>query len=185
MDEENLVLRVKMAQQGDRNAWGEVYRDLAPLVFRLCRRVLPAREDAEDATADIFLKVQVRLEQYDATRPFKTWLYRVAGNHCWDILRKRRGKEGLETRELDEGSLERAEPDPCERMLAEQTKQELRNAIAQLPDRARMVVAMRFFAELSYEEISETLGMTPSLVGVTLLRARRHLRRLLTEKERS
>jgi RNA polymerase sigma-70 factor (ECF subfamily) len=185
MDEESLTERVEQAQRGDRNAWGDVYREVAPLVFRLCRRILPTREDAEDATADIFLKVQVRLEQYDSARPFKAWLYRVAGNHCWDILRKRRGKGALETRELDEGALERAEPDPCEQMLEQQTRQEVRDAVAQLPDRARMVVAMRFFAELSYEEISETLGMTPSLVGVTLLRARRHLRRLLMEMESS
>jgi RNA polymerase sigma-70 factor (ECF subfamily) len=185
MDEESLTERVKQAQQGDRNAWGEVYRELAPLVFRLCRRILPTREDAEDATADIFLKVQVRFEQYDSARPFKAWLYRVAGNHCWDILRKRRGKSDLETLPIDEGSLENAEPDPCEQMLEQQTKQEVRNAVAQLSDRARTVVAMRFFAELSYEEIAETLGMTPSLVGVTLLRARRHLRRLMMETEQS
>jgi RNA polymerase sigma factor (sigma-70 family) len=48
-----------------------------------------------------------------------------------------------------------------------------------------MVVAMRYFAELSYDEIGETLGMTSSLVGVTLLRARRHLRRMLTEMKQS
>jgi RNA polymerase sigma-70 factor (ECF subfamily) len=185
MDEQNLTERVEQARQGDRDAWGEVYRELAPLVFRLCRRVLPTREDAEDATADIFLKVQVRLEQYDSTRPFKTWLYRVAGNHCWDLLRKRRGNSQLETRELDESALTHSDPDPCEQMLSQQTKQEVRKAIAQLPDRARLVIAMRFFAELSYEEIAETLGMTPSLVGVTLLRARRHLRRLLAEMEPS
>jgi RNA polymerase sigma-70 factor (ECF subfamily) len=183
MNQASLNRHVEQARDGDPNAWGEVYREAAPMVFRLCRRILPTREDAEDATADIFLKAQLRLEHYDAERPFKAWLYRVAANHCWDLLRKRRGRQEVEAGDLERTAMESSTPNPLEQLLAKQTHQEIRSTLARLDDRARLVVVMRYFAEFSYEEIAEVLGVTSSFVGVLLLRARRRMRRLLTKKE--
>src|ERR1700693_1006092 len=81
---------IARARAGDADAWGELYRDYAPAIFRFCRRALPTREDAEDATMEVFMKLKVKLVQYDATRSFSAWLYKVAANHCWDMLRRRK-----------------------------------------------------------------------------------------------
>src|SRR3989304_3731691 len=62
------------ARTGDAEAWGELYRQYGAQIFRFCRRTLPTREDAEDATMEIFLKVREKLGQYDANRPFGAWL---------------------------------------------------------------------------------------------------------------
>jgi RNA polymerase sigma-70 factor (ECF subfamily) len=172
---------VEQARKGDRDAWGQVYRELSPLVLRLCRRILPTWEDAEDATAEIFMKAQLRLDQYDPTRPFKSWLYRVAANHCWDLLRNRRGRRAVE---IEAVQLESPEPDPLEHMMARETHEEIRGALAQLDDRSRLAMSLRYFAELSYQEIAEVLGVTSSFVGVLLLRARRRMRSLLTERRK-
>ncbi len=179
MNVASLSSDVERARKGDSEAWGEVYQTLAPLIFRLCRRVLPTREDAEDATAEIFLKAQMHLDQYDATRPFRAWLCRVAANHCWDELRKRRGRKETETTAHLSDVIESREPSPHEKLLAGETNREIRAALAQLSDRDRMAVTLRYFAELSYEEIAEVLGVTSTFVGVLLLRARHKLRRLL------
>ena len=69
---------VARARAGDAEAWGDLYREYAPAIFRFCRRALPTREDAEDATMEIFMKIRDKLDQYDATRPFSAWLYKVA-----------------------------------------------------------------------------------------------------------
>jgi RNA polymerase sigma-70 factor (ECF subfamily) len=180
----SLPAEVERAREGDSEAWGRVYQTLAPSVFRLCRRILPTREDAEDATAEIFLKAQMHLDQYDSERPLQAWLYRMAANHCWDELRKRRGRKEKESIELTDETIESHEPDPYQKLLASETNQEIRAGLAQLNDRDRMAVSLRYFAELSYEEIAEVLGITSTFVGVLLLRARRKLRRVLASPEK-
>jgi RNA polymerase sigma-70 factor (ECF subfamily) len=179
MSQSILDQLVEKALEGDRDAWGEVYRELGPVVLRLCRRILPTREDAEDATAEIFMKAQLKLDHYDSGRPFKPWLYRVAANHCRDVLRSRRGRQHVNKGEID---VESQAPDPIESILARETHEEVRGALAKLDDRARLALSLRYFAELSYEEIAEVLGLTSSFVGVLLLRARRKMRRLLTDR---
>jgi len=89
------------ARAGDAEAWGELYRQYAPAIFRFCRRALPTREDAEDATMEIFMKLRDKLGQYDTTRSFSAWLYKVAANHCWDMLRRRRIRQDKETEDLE------------------------------------------------------------------------------------
>lgn len=161
---------------GNANAWGEVYREYGPAVFRLCRRVLPTREDAEDATTEIFMKVRQKLGSYDASRPFTAWLYKVASNHCWDTLRRRRIRQDLETGEIEDVPLQHPEPSQIERLQALHSGREVRAGLARLPDRARMALVLRYYAEMSYDEIAETLGVRRAFVGVLLLRARHQLR---------
>ena len=156
--------------RGSGPAWGQLYEELAPSVFRLCRRVLPTWQDAEDATTEIFLKVRLRLEQYDSTRAFRPWLYTLASNHCWDDLRRRRTRGETEAGDLDAvQSSEEQQPGPLASLLAEQDKKDIRRAVAKLGDRDRLAIAMRYFAELSYQEIADVLGMNSSAVGVLLL----------------
>src|SRR5271156_1541865 len=164
---------------GDPEAWGELYGQYAPAIFRFCRRALPTREDAEDATTEIFMKVRQKLGTYDSSRPFTAWLYKVASNHCWDTLRGRRTRQDLEAGDLDTLPLEHPDPSQLERLQAEHTSKEVRGGLAQLPDRARMALVLRYFAEMSYDEIADTLGVRRAFVGVLLLRARHQLRDVL------
>jgi RNA polymerase sigma-70 factor, ECF subfamily len=161
---------------GDRDAWGELYRQFGPAIFRFCRRALPTREDAEDATTEIFMKVRQKIGTYDSSRPFTAWLYKVASNHCWDLLRRRRIRQDLETGDLETLPLEHPDPNQLERLQAEHSGKEVRSGLAKLPDRARMALLLRYYADLSYEEIAETLGVRRAFVGVLLLRARHQLR---------
>ena len=170
---------VARARMGNTDAWGELYRQYGAPVFRFCRRALPSREDAEDATMEIFLKVREKLEQYDPSRPFSAWLYKVAANHCWDLLRRRRVRQDLEIGEVEELPLEHPDPGQLERLVTERTSQQVRTALARLPARARMALVLRYYAEMSYDEIAEALGVRRTFVGVVLLRARHQLREAL------
>src|SRR5271155_1413583 len=163
MNDADLARVLSQVRADDSDAWGELYRQFAPAIFRFCRRLLPAREDAEDATTEIFMKVRQKLGTYDSSRPFTAWLYKVASNHCWDTLRR-----------------EHPDPSQLERLQTEHTSKEVRGGLAQLPDRARMALVLRYFAEMSYDEIADTLGVRRAFVGVLLLRARHQLRDALS-----
>jgi RNA polymerase sigma-70 factor (ECF subfamily) len=184
MDEAGFVEAIARARAGDAEAWGDIYRQYAAAIFRFCRRVLPTREDAEDATTEIFLKVKEKLGQYDAQRPFGAWLYKVAANHCWDLLRRRRIRQDLETDGVETLPLEHPDPNQLDRLITERSGAEVRKALDSLPQRARMALVLRYYSDMSYDEIAETLGVRRAFVGVLLLRARHQLREAITGRTR-
>jgi RNA polymerase sigma-70 factor (ECF subfamily) len=181
-DESVLQEKIALAKAGNAEAWGELYRDYAPAIFRFCRRAMPTREDAEDATMDIFVKVKQKLSQYDATRPFSAWLYTVAANHCWDLLRRRKLRQDLETGEVENMPLEHPDPGQLEQLVQQRTSQEIRRAMDKLPSRSRMALVLRYYSDMSYDDIATTLGVRRTFVGVVLLRARHQLREILESK---
>lgn len=184
-EQQKLADLIARARTGSLEAWGELYREFAAPIFRFCRRSLPAREDAEDATTEIFMKVREKLNQYDSSRPFQAWLYKVAANHCWDMLRKRRIRQDLETEGVEEMPLEHPDPSQLDRLLEERSSQDMRDALAKLPSRSRMALVLRYYTEMSYDEIAESLGVRRNFVGVVLLRARHQLREALAGHDNS
>ena len=174
----DLIVR---ARTGDTQAWGDLYREYAPAIFRFCRRAMPTREDAEDATMEIFIKLRDKLAQYDQSRSFTAWLYKVAANHCWDMLRRRRVRQDKETEDVTEMPLEAPEPNQLEKLIEERTSEEVRRALDKLGLRARMALVMRYYSDMSYDEIADALGVRRAFVGVVLLRARHELRQALGE----
>ena len=89
MEGPDLESVIERAQGHDAEALGEIYRLYVRRVFGLCRYMLDSRESAEDATSEVFLKLQRSIESYDGSIPFPRWLLRVAGNQCIDALRRR------------------------------------------------------------------------------------------------
>jgi RNA polymerase sigma factor (sigma-70 family) len=172
---------IARARAGDAEAWGDLYREYAPAIFRFCRRALPTREDAEDATMEIFMKLRDKLSQYDETRSFTAWLYKVAANHCWDLLRRRKIRQDKETGDLENVPLEHPDPSQLDRMIEQRTSEEVRRALSRLGSRARMALVMRYYSDMSYDEIADALGVRRPFVGVVLLRARHELRQALGE----
>jgi len=172
---------IARARAGDTQAWGDLYREFAPAIFRFCRRAMPTREDAEDATMEIFMKLRDKLVQYDQSRSFAAWLYRVAANHCWDMLRRRKARHDKDTQDIEDLPLEAPEPNQLEKLIEERTSEEVRKALDKLSARARMALVMRYYSDMSYDEIADALGVRRPFVGVVLLRARHELRQALGE----
>jgi RNA polymerase sigma-70 factor, ECF subfamily len=170
---------IAKARTGDAEAWGLLYREYAPAIFRFCRRALPTREDAEDATMEIFMKLRGKLGQYDVTRSFTAWLYKVAANHCWDILRRRKIRQDKETEDVEALPLEHPEPTQLEKLIEQKSSEEVRKALSRMSNRARMALVMRYYSDMTYDEIADALGVRRQFVGVVLLRARHELRDLL------
>jgi RNA polymerase sigma-70 factor, ECF subfamily len=171
---------VRRAREGDGEAFGELYRRVSRRVLGLCLHLLGKREDAEDATAEVFMKLRAALVRYDDSRPFRPWLTGVAARHCLDRLRRRRRELRLFETER-EVPAEIAAPgySPLASVLAEEQRVALDAAIAALPEHQRVPLVLRYHGEMSYDEIAERLDWTRQRVAVTLFRAKQGLRRAL------
>src|SRR5215467_9481901 len=110
---DDLESVIGRARSHDAEALGEIYRRYARRVFGLCRYMLDARESAEDATSEVFLKLQRSIESYDGSIPFPRWLLRVAGNQCIDALRRQqRGRKVIVQVEDRAAVIEAASSEP-------------------------------------------------------------------------
>jgi RNA polymerase sigma factor (sigma-70 family) len=170
------------ARQGDGEAFGELYRRCSRRVFGLCLHLLGGREDAEDATAEVFLRMRETLTRYDPSVPLGAWLAKVAANHCVDRLRRRRREVRLFSSDAEEILEAHASgPSPLAEVMAEEERVAVAAAVAALPDRYRVPLALRYHAEMSYDEIAERLGQTRQEVATSLFRAKQRLRRAMAQ----
>lgn len=167
------------AEGGDREAFGELYRCFSRRVLGLCLHLLGSREDAEDATSEVFLRVRAALARYDRTLPFAAWLTSIATNHCLDRLRRRRRDGRLFDPQAEQTAISADEPSPLAELMAQEERVVVMAAVAALPEQYRVPLTLRYYAEMSYEEIAGRLGLTRQQVATSLFRARRRLRRAL------
>ena len=182
MEGQDLESVIERAQGHDAEALGEIYRLYVRRVSGLCRYMLDSRESAEDATSEVFLKLQRSIESYDGSIPFLRWLLRVAGNQCIDVLRRRkRGHQVIVEVEDGSASLEAVspEPSPLSALLSTEERTQVRDAIARLPQNYRLPLVLRYYGELSYDEIAQQLGLQRNYVAALLFRAKQELRRKL------
>src|ERR1700728_1132192 len=178
---------IQRAQIHDAQALGEIYRRYVRRVFGLCRYMLNSRESAEDATSEVFLKLQRSIESYDGSIPFPRWLLRVAGNQCIDALRRRqRGRQVVVEFEDGAAVIEPAgsEPSPLGALLSTEERVQVRDAIARLPENYRVPLVLRYYGELSYDEIAQQLDLQRNYVAALIFRAKQELRRKLAHRSK-
>jgi len=187
MEGRDLEGVIERARGHDAEALGEIYRRYARRVFGLCRYMLDSRESAEDATSEVFLKLQRLIESYDGSIPFPKWLLHVTGNQCIDALRRRkRGQQVIVEVEDGAAVIEAAspEPSPLGAVMSAEERAQVRDAIARLPENYRVPLVMRYYGELSYDEIAQQLGLQKNYVAALLFRARQELRRKLAHRSK-
>lgn len=171
---------------GDQAAFSALVAAYATPVYNLCYRMLGNAHDAEDAAQESFLRGYLQLASYDPERPFKTWLMAIASHYCIDRLRRRR----LQWISLDDEPLvERLglrcpQCLPDEAVLDGEQSARLQHALARLPAATRSVVMLRYWGDLSCEEIAEATGASVNAVKSRLHRARLMLAELLRQEER-
>ena len=187
MEELDLESVIGRARGHDVAALEQIYRRYVRRVFGLCRYMLDSRESAEDATCEVFLKLQRSIESYDGSIPFPRWLLRVAGNQCIDALRRqRRGRQVIV--EVEEGATvveaRSAEPSPLGTVMSKEERAQVRDAIARLPENYRLPLVLRYYSELSYDEIAQQLDLQRNYVAALIFRAKQELRRKLAHRSK-
>lgn len=168
-------------QRGDERAFEALFTRYYPRVFGVALRVTGNREDAEEIAQDVFLRLHRRPLDHDAN--VAGWLYRVVTNDALNLLRSRRRRLGWLHRFARSEPNQAEVPDPAELFAGQEDAQQVRRALARLPEKQRAVLALR--AEgLSYAEVADALEMRVSSVGTTLARAERALRTAYDQESR-
>jgi RNA polymerase sigma-70 factor (ECF subfamily) len=166
---------LERAKQGDEEAFAQIVERYQVPVYNLCHRMLADPFEAEDAAQETFLKAYRSLGRYDMDKKFINWVLTIASNHCVDRLRRRR----LKIVSLDQmvpGSLPTEKTLGPESALVEQEDHEaIQELLKELGPRDRAAVVLKYWYEMSYEEIAETLSLTVSAVKSRLHRARRDM----------
>jgi len=180
-----LVLR---AQSGDQSAFKELLTKYRNPVRFLVMRMISNTDDVEDVTIDTFGKAFSNINSYAPDYAFSTWLFRIATNRCIDHIRKKR----LTTLSLshtyvsDDGEYEGMDIasntlDPEEETIKMQKNKLMRSFVEKLKPNYRILVELRYFDELSYEEIAEKLSLPVGTVKAQLFRARDFLANHITK----
>lgn len=172
----SLVLK---AIDGDQKAFAQLLSRYRQSVFHAILKMVRNREDAEDLTLEAFGKAFNKLSSYTPNYAFSTWLFKIAINNCIDYMRKKR----LHTLSLDEpieagskqdfSEMARSNTrDPEAEMIREQRVDVLRQIIGGLNDKYRLMVELRYYEQLSYEEIAVELNIPLGTVKAQLFRAK-------------
>jgi RNA polymerase sigma-70 factor (ECF subfamily) len=158
-------------------------------IYRVCRRLLPDREDALDATQETFLRAFRALRDFRGEAAFRTWIFGIALNACRSRVasaeaRPRRHRVALVSADPDGGAavelpLPDPSPGPEERAYGGELRQALASALARLSPEHRAILVLREIEELEYDDLAGVLGLTPGTVKSRLARARAALRQAL------
>ena len=166
---------IAQALGGDRDAFACLVEKYQAAVFNLCHRMLGNAAEAEDAAQETFVRVYSRMRSYDPKQKLTSWILAVASHHCIDRLRRRRIRwlslDQVEHSRQLAGRSAAAETT----MLDKETQSEVAHLLQSLPADQRLVCVLRYWHELSYAEIAETVGSTEGAVKSRLHRARRML----------
>ena len=170
---------IQRAQQGDRQAQGELYERHVDPIYRYVRTRVRDDAVAEDLTAEVFIKALEGLSEYEARGyPFQAWLYRIARARTVDYWRRqeRRREVALEETLPTEGS------HPEELVEMQDQWGRAMELVAQLTDDQQDVLILRFIGELTLSEVAAALGKSTGSVKSLQHRALSSLARLLDEQ---
>ena len=171
---------VQQSRAGHEVAFAALVEAHQSAVFGTVLRLVADRDLAAEVSNRAFFKAYQNLASFDDSRPLRAWLLRIAANEALNELRSRRrdathtfGGVAAEV-ELEQIS---GAPDPGDIVSRRERSAVIRDAVGRLPEPQRVVVVLRYFAELAYADIAELTQQSVNNVGVTLLRARERLRR--------
>ncbi len=178
---------VVLAQQGNQQSFAKLMERYRDSIYFMVLKMVHNRDDAEDLTQEAFSKAFNSLRNYSAEYAFSTWLFKIATNNCIDFIRKKR----LQTTSLDSSTITNEEgesptiavadynPNPEQSIIKEQRAARIREVIEKLSPKYKQLIEMRYFDELSYEEIAAQLDLPLGTVKAQLFRAKDLLFNLL------
>jgi RNA polymerase sigma-70 factor, ECF subfamily len=163
---------VTAALQGDQSAFAELVIRYQSAVYNMAYRMLGDSSEAEDAAQEVFVRAWNQLRTFQTDRRFSTWLLSIASHYSIDLLRRRKPQAPLDGVAL---YVQSDEPEPDELVLKQEQREMVRELVASLPDKYRSVTLLRYYGDMSYDEIARATGLTESAVKTQLHRARRML----------
>jgi RNA polymerase sigma-70 factor (ECF subfamily) len=171
-DAEDLA-SIRRCRAGDPTAFEPIVLRYQRVLFTVALRMLGDRDDADDAAQNAFVKAYEKLATFDEKRRFFSWIYRILVNECINLRRDRHVHEELANDIAEQHGT------PADVFEHRETSARVQAAILALPMPYREVIVLRHFADLPYDEIAGTLGVSASVVKSRLFTARQRLAQML------
>ncbi len=166
------ILWLEQVRRGDQAAFGRLVEAYQRPVYNLAYRMLGNAVEAEDATQETFVRMYTKLNTYEPGRKLVSWVLSIASHYCIDRLRRRR----VTWLSLDDDPvaavLPSRRPGPEETAVRQEARAEVQESVIRLAPGYRVPVILRYWYDLSYEEIAETMGISVQAVKSRLHRAR-------------
>ena len=181
--EDTEAVWIQQAQAGDQSAFTRLVEAYQTPVYNLAYRMLGNSVEAENAAQETFIRMFTKLDTYDPQRKFSSWLLAIASHYCVDLLRRRR----MNYLSLDDlpPMVELSMPktaQPEQVVVREQDASAVQKLLEALPPNYRTPVVLRYWYDMSYREIAETMGVTESTIKTRLHRARAKLAHYASDK---
>ena len=177
MTDSQLVAR---AQDGELPAFEELVKKYQRDIYSLACRIVMDMEEAKDLTQQAFVQAFVHIRSFRQQAQFRTWLFRIALNQCYNYLKSR--KKFGDPLDCDEVILA-GDDSPEADLVAREDHRRLYAALAKLPSKQRAVITLKVEQGLSYEEISQVLGGTTGAARVNYCQAIKTLRKYLIRED--
>lgn len=184
----SLVIRAK---EGDQKAYAELMQRYKESIYFMALKMVNNKDDAMDLTVETFGKAFENIEKYKPDFAFSTWLFRIATNNCIDFIRKKRlnviSLQSISGEDSDEKQLQVASDNlnPEETSIKKEESEKLKNIVEQLPMRYRTLIILRYYDELSYDEISQQLDIPLGTVKAQLFRARDLMSNIMNRRKQN
>jgi RNA polymerase sigma factor (sigma-70 family) len=177
-------------ERGEQNAYAELMKNYRDSLYFMMLKMTNNPQDADDLTIEAFGKAFKNLRQYTPDYAFSTWLFKIASNNCIDFIRKRKMNEQvslnlndpLETGDDLADILPATSRTPEEDIIRQQKIDALRDIVSKLKPHYKRLIELRYYDELSYEEISQQLDIPIGTVKAQLFRAREFLYHILKNR---
>ena len=178
--------------QGNQKAYADLMSNYKDSIYFMLLKMTNNADDADDLTIEAFGKAFKKLHQYTPDYAFSTWLFKIASNNCIDFIRKKKKMTFSIDKTFENGdgsemahNIPASVLDPEENFIKKQKIKLMREVVEKLKPRYRSLIEMRYFQELSYEEIAENLNLPLGTVKAQLFRAREFLYNILKDDQES
>ncbi len=177
-------------EKGDQKAYAELMKRYRDSIYFMMLKMVNNKDDADDLTIEAFGKAFKQLKQYSPKYAFSTWLFKIASNNSIDFIRRKKmitysidktfgNEEGGELK-MD---VKAKDLNPEENLVKKQKIKLMRAIVENLKPHYKQLIEMRYFQELSYDEIAEKLDLPVGTVKAQLFRAREFLATILKNSE--
>lgn len=157
-DQQQIEAIINQVQKGDKEQFVAIIETFQQPIYRYCCHMLRNKQDAEDAVQDVFVKAYQSIARYKPEASFSAWLYRIACNHCLNLIRRRK----MQNHVMRFFNLEASAASPEQELDDRLYSYSLTQALEKLSLEERNILVLRVFEEMTFVEMSQVLGSSPN-----------------------